>query len=403
MPGIILRRSLCADEKVALMQQDARFDVADPNEAVRENALADCMAIRSPKAIPKVPKVFLGNDCIFNCAYCDCRCGNEEKRRYALAPRELAEIAVSQAQKDRRGIFLTSAIIRDPNYTQELIIETLRVIRKDHLFRGYVHAKVMPGADPGLIRQAGGYADRLSVNIEVAKSEGYVRVAKNKNKRNILEPMSQISAMIRAAKETTQSFATSQTTQLMAGSVGEDDRTILELSSALYRKFSMSRVYYTAFQYIYPAKGYDALPLFRTPHWRMRRLYQADRLMQLYGFAAEEIAPECDSNLMEGYDPKVRWALRNLHLFPIEINLADYETLLRIPGIGVIGAKRIIKARQTHSISHDILRELGISQKRCRHFITCCGRFTGMESKKLPTILYEGPNEPTCEQLMLAI
>lgn len=177
----------------------------------------------------------------------------------------------------------------------------------------------MPGTDPLLIEKAGRYADRLSVNIEVAKSEGYARIAKQKNKDNILSPMETISRLIRAAKEEKSrikpAFATSQTTQLMAGSTGEDDRTILTLSSALYRKYRLGRVYYTAFQYRHPAAGYE-LPLVSTPLWRVGRLYQADRLLQLYGFTPDEIAPGGHPNLALDLDPKTDWALRNPQLFP---------------------------------------------------------------------------------------
>lgn len=193
-------------------------------------------------------------------------------------------------------------------------METLRIMRQDLGYRGYIHAKIMPGTDPALIHQAGLYANRLSVNIEVARSEGFAKIARNKTRDNILKPMGQISAQIRRAREEAgrfrPAFATSQTTQLMAGSTGEDDKTILTLSQALYKTYGLSRVYYTAFQYRHPAAGYADLPPVSTPLWRMRRLYQADRLMQVYGFTAEEIAPDDAPNLEEDLDPKAAWALR---------------------------------------------------------------------------------------------
>jgi len=298
-----------------------------------------------------------------------------------MEPRDLAELAVREAHQNRRGIFLTSAIVRSPDYTQELIIRTLKIIRGQHGYTGYLHAKVMPGANQALIHESGRYADRLSVNIEVARSEGYAMIAKNKNKHNILTPMGQISDMIRQAKadqaRRRPRFATSQTTQLMAGSTSEDDFTILNLSGALYRKYGLSRVYYTAFTYQNPAAGYEQLPQVATPAWRMARLYQADRLMQLYGFTAEEIAPPSARDLQEAYDPKAAWAMRNLHLFPVEVNRADFETLIRVPGIGLTYAERILKARRQCVVTHDVLTALGVSQKRCRHFITCNGKYAG--------------------------
>ncbi len=377
MANMILRQSFDFNEKLLQMREDARYDVSDDDNACIPDLNAIRTSIHSKAAPPKVPKVFLANDCVFNCAYCNCRVSNECKRRYVMTPRELADVAVREANQKRRGIFITSAIYKNPDYTEELIIETLKIIRREHLFGGYVHAKIMPGADPKLIQEAGRYANRLSVNIEVAKSEGYHMIAKQKNKNNILTPMGQISEMIAEARANDgwhqPQFATSQTTQLMAGSTGEDDRTILNLSSALYRKYSLKRVYYTAFHYGQPAAGYD-LPFIETPAWRMSRLYQADRLMQLYGFLPSEIVPEQAPNLLEDIDPKAAFALRNLHLFPVEVNTAGFETLLRVPGIGITYAKRIIEARRHCTVTFDVLKKIGVSQKRCRYFILCGGK-----------------------------
>ncbi len=377
MTNVLLRQSMDLGEKIKQMRSDARYDVSDDDGACIPDLSAIKSSIRSKAALPKVPKVFLANDCVFNCAYCNCRLSNECKRRYVMTPRELADISVREASQNGRGIFITSAIYKNPDYTEELIIETLKIIRNQHLFGGYVHAKIMPGADPELIREAGKYADRLSVNIEVARSEGYCKIAKQKNRNNILAPMQKISELIAEARSAggwrQPRFATSQTTQLMAGSTGEDDRTILVLSSALYRKYGLKRVYYTAFHYEQPAAGYD-LPFTATPSWRMSRLYQADRLMQLYGFRPDEIVPEQAPYLLEDIDPKAAFALRNLHLFPVEVNTADYETLLRVPGIGITYAKRIIAARQHCTVTFDVLRKIGVSLKRCRYFILCNGK-----------------------------
>lgn len=390
MPAIQIKPTLTTEDKWNLMQEDARHEVVSEEEAA--SRLAEVKAsVKAKPGPPKAPKVFLANDCVFNCAYCGCRSGNDGKRCYCTEPRELAQLAVSEAYRLKQGVFITSAIFRNADYTEELIIETLRIIRQELLFKGYVHAKVMPGTDPELIRRAGLLANRLSVNIEVAKSEGYAKIAKNKNKKNILTPMKQIRDMIRAenegSKRYSSGFATSQSTQLMAGSTDEDDFTILRLADALYRSYSMKRVYYTAFEYRDPAAGYEALEAVKVPKWRMRRLYQADRLMQLYGFAPEEIAPQEDPNLYEELDPKAAWALRNLHLFPVEANTADYEMLIRVPGIGSTYASRIVKARRYCSLTFDSLKALGVSTKRCRHFMTCGGKFIGDRSGD-PTMLH---------------
>jgi predicted DNA-binding helix-hairpin-helix protein len=353
------------------MYDDAYYDVADSEG----HAVSAAMEIKSPKAPPKVPKVFLSNNCAFNCAYCGCRCSHD-KERYCFEPKEMARLAVQAAVKSKHGIFLTSAIYKNADYTQELILQTVKSIRRDCHYPGYVHAKVMPGADAALIRQTGLFSNRLSVNIEVAKSEGYEKIAKQKNKANILSPMGNICRYITEAKHERTPFAVSQTTQLMAGSVSEDDRTILTLSAALYEKYLLKRVYYTPFHYVHPAKGYE-LPTVRTPHWRMRRLYQADRLMQLYGFKADDITPSGYSFLEEDLDPKAAWALRHMEMYPVEVNKADYETLLRVPGIGTTFAARIIQARKICGLTHETLVKMKIPLKKAGHFITCGGLYRG--------------------------
>ena len=310
MANIHLRPEIGLGEQLRLMEEDTLYDVADDRDTdIR--CLPDLSLfsdIRSRPASHTIPKMGVANRCIFNCAYCINRASNEERPQYCFEPKELARLSVEAAQKNHHGVFITSAIYKNADYTEELIIETLKYMRRDLQYKGYIHAKVMPGADPKLIETAGLYADRLSVNIEVAKSEGYGRIARQKNKRNILTPMGQISGFIQAAKWDKRRFATSQTTQLMAGSTGETDRTIMTLSKALYQKYRLKRVYYTAFQYRHPAKGYD-LPLVSTPKWRTRRLYQADRLIKLYGFSPDEVTPEEQPDLPRDLDPKTDWAI----------------------------------------------------------------------------------------------
>lgn len=373
-------------EQLAWMWEDARFDVAD--DACSDTlCIPDLSSIRSRPSAPKVPKVFLSNNCRFNCAYCGCRCSNESRERYCMEPGELAKMAVDGAAESGRGVFVTSAIYRDADYTQELIVETVRSMREELHYPGYIHAKVMPGASPELIARTGEYADRLSINIEVAQSSGYQKIAKQKNRRNILSPMGQISRLIQGARLDKRRFATSQTTQLMAGSTGESDRTILNLSGALYQKYRLKRVYYTAFQYQHRAAGYD-LDYTSTPTWRTRRLYQADRLMKLYGFAPEELAPPDQPNLSEYLDPKVQWAIRNMNRFPVEVNRADYETLLRVPGIGIVYAKRILEARKYATLTHEILRQIGVPVKKSLYFIQCNGKYLGGGAADNPERLY---------------
>ncbi len=401
--------SLSTEDKIFQMQEDARYDVADPQlyygseqsdqEVLPEPSMfAD---IHSKPAPPHVPKVFLSNKCSFNCAYCGCRASRENTSRYCNTPREMAELALATAKDNGHGVFITSAIYQNANYTEELIIETLRILRKELFYEGYVHAKIMPGTDPALIAKAGRYADRLSVNIEVARNAGYERIARQKNKENILTPMQQISDLVRSAKQY-KSYgapikARSQTTQLMAGSTEETDRIIMNLSGALYKKYNLSRVYYTAFHYENPAKGYD-IPYTVTPLWRVRRLYQADRLMQLYGFTMEEVTPEEAPNFTRDMDPKISWALRNIHLFPVEVNTADYEQLLRIPGIGLTYAQKIIRARRYGTVTHQTLRKIGVVLKKSSYFITCNGKYEGGNLITQPELLRQMFKEDACPQ-----
>ncbi|MHC1694238.1 MAG: helix-hairpin-helix domain-containing protein [Eubacteriales bacterium] len=385
MAGIIIPKSLTIEDKISLMQEDSKFEVANDADA-EATALRCADGVRSKGNPPKVPKIYFAGKCIFNCAYCGCRGSREEKVCYCHTPRELAELSVKMAKDNGHGVFISSAIHQNADYTQENIAEAVRIMRQELFYSGYIHAKVMPGADPLLIAKTGKYASRMSVNIEVAKSEGYDRIAKQKSKSLILTPMQDISDQIKQAKDEKRRFAVSQTTQLMAGSIGEDDRTIMTLSQALYKKYGLKRVYYTAFTYRHEAKGYPGLPFTQTPYWRMARLYQADRLLQLYGFTYEDVTPECYPFLEQDIDPKAAWALRHLSMYPVEVNKADYETLIRVPGIGITYARKIIEARRHCTLTHDILKKMKVSLKRSNFFITCAGKYMGGDVLDSPNV-----------------
>jgi len=261
-----------------------------------------------------------------------------------------------------------------------MLLETLKVLRGRLDYQGYVHCKVMPGTDPELIRQVARYADRMSVNIEVARAEGYEKIARQKNRTNILAPMEEVSRVIREARGQGRRDgvrARSQTTQIMAGALGESDRTLLRLSSALYQKYALKRVYYTAYHYLHKARGYEGLPFTQTPVWRVRRLYQADRLMQLYGFSPEELAPEEAACLSEDLDPKAAWALRNLGRFPVDVNRAPRESLLRVPGIGLVYSERIIRQRRYGALTREDLEKMGVRLGKALPFLTFSGRYAG--------------------------
>ena len=392
MPNIIIPEKPSFREKLSLMREDSSYDIADGDGAAQGdysgwdspgNDLAaigkSISNIKSKPSPPTVPKVFVSNDCSFNCAYCGCRC-SKDKRRYTHSAGEIADLALASAEECGHGVFITSAICKNADYTEELIIDTLRSIRHKRGYGGYVHAKIMPGADPLLIRQLGFLADRVSVNIELPHSEGYRILAKQKTRKNILSPMAAVSDLIdelsprtgpRARSETGRPFAPAgQTTQMMVGAMGETDRTITVLADRLYKKFDLRRVYYSPFD-ASEAGGY------RTPKWRGRRLYQADRLVKLYGMDPDEILPENSPNLEFDIDPKSGYALRNIHMFPVEVNSADYETLLRIPGIGITSAKKMIAARKVARLTHDKLKYMRIPLSKSKYFITCGGQYCG--------------------------
>ena len=392
MSNIIIPQNLSIQDKLSLMREDAFHDIADSDRAAQgdysdigthDNDLVaigkSISNIKSKPSPPTVPKVFVSNDCSFNCAYCGCRC-SKDKRRYTHNTEEIADMALATANQCGHGVFITSAICKNADYTEELIIDTLKVLRHKRGYDGYIHAKIMPGADPQLIRQLGFLADRVSINIELPHSDGYKILAKQKTKNNIISPMAAVNDFInelnprkgiKARSDTGRTFAPAgQTTQMMVGAMGETDRIITVLADSLYKKFDMRRVYYSPF---------DAAAIggYKTPKWRGRRLYQADRLVKLYGMTPNEILPENSPNLDFDIDPKAGYALRNIAMFPVEINKADYETLLRVPGIGITSAKKIIAARKLSRLTYDNLKYMHVSLSKSRYFITCSGKYYG--------------------------
>ncbi|MCL2813580.1 MAG: putative DNA modification/repair radical SAM protein [Oscillospiraceae bacterium] len=390
MSNIIIPQNLSVEEKLSLMREDAIHDIADGDNFAMGNytgtddvdlaAIGKSISnIKSKPSPPTVPKVFVSNDCAFNCTYCGCRC-SKDKRRYTHNTEEIADMALATANKCGHGVFITSAICKNADYTEELIIDTLKILRHKRGYDGYIHAKIMPGADPLLIRQLGFLADRVSVNIELPHSDGYKVLAKQKTKNNIISPMAAVNDFInelnpkrgaKARSETGRMFAPAgQTTQMMVGAMGETDRTITVLADSLYKKFDMRRVYYSPF---------DAADIggYKTPKWRGRRLYQADRLVKLYGMSPDEILPENSPNLDFDIDPKAGYALRNIAMFPVEINSADYETLLRVPGFGMTSAKKIVAARKVSRLTYDNLKYMRVPLSKSKYFITCSGRYYG--------------------------
>lgn len=327
-------------------------------------------------------KILLSNACINDCKYCASRVSSNSPRA-TFTPDELADITISFYRRNYiEGLFLSSAIVCSPDHTTQLMIRAIEKLRHTYGFNGYIHAKAIPGSSPELIRQLGLLVDRLSVNIELPSQESLQKLAPQKSKAAILKPMAQIRdgtiesrqelALFRHAPR----FAPAgQSTQMIIGASPETDRQILSLTHALYSRYALRRVFYSAYV---PVGDERLLPVKQPPLLREHRLYQADWLLRYYGFSVDEIVDEQHPLLDMHLDPKCAWALRHYELFPVEVNRAPLEVLLRVPGIGVKSAQRIIVARRHASLRHEDLKKLGVVLKRARYFITCLGRMAPM-------------------------
>lgn len=325
-------------------------------------------------------KVLMTNYCVYDCKYCINRRSNDT-RRTAFTPRELAELTVQFYRRNYiEGLFLSSGVLRDPDYTTQRMIETLRLLRREFAFNGYIHAKAIPGTSPELVQQLGYLADRLSVNIELPSQKGLAALAPDKSKAAILAPMRLIEAQGRQNKEElvkyrhAPAFAPAgQSTQLIVGATEDSDRHILRLTESLYDRYRLKRVFYSAYV---PVVENPLLPDLHTkpPLLREHRLYQADWLLRFYGFRADELLDDQHPNFDPLLDPKCYWAITHPEQFPVEIMTADLGRLLRVPGIGPTGARRILSARRTGLLHFDDLKKMGIVLKRAQFFILCGGR-----------------------------
>lgn len=325
-------------------------------------------------------KVLMTNYCVYDCKYCINRCSNDT-RRTAFTPQELAELTIQFYRRNYiEGLFLSSGVLRDPDYTTLRMIETLRLLRREFAFNGYIHAKAIPGTSPELVQQLGYLADRLSVNIELPSQKGLAALAPDKSKAAILAPMRLIEAQGRQNKEElvkyrhAPAFAPAgQSTQLIVGATEDSDRHILHLTESLYDRYRLKRVFYSAYV---PVVENPLLPDLHTkpPLLREHRLYQADWLLRFYGFRADELLDDQHPNFDPMLDPKCYWAITHPEQFPVEIMTADLGRLLRVPGIGPTGARRILSARRTGLLHFDDLKKMGIVLKRAQFFILCGGR-----------------------------
>ncbi|MGN9135291.1 putative DNA modification/repair radical SAM protein [Clostridium sp. HCP1S3_B4] len=327
-------------------------------------------------------KILLSNCCIYNCSYCINRKSNDINRA-TFTPDEVANLTINFYRRNYiEGLFLSSAIIKTPNYTMEMLYNVVYKLRKVYNFGGYIHLKAIPGSDEDLIKKAGNLVDRMSVNLELPSSKSLKLLAPEKNKQDILSPMKTIKNNISINKYERKKFKNAnlfvpggQSTQLIVGASKETDLNILNLSENLYNKMNLKRVYYSAYV---PVNTDKNLPTIKNPPTlREHRLYQGDWLLRFYGFKASELLSHKNPNFDINFDPKTSYALNNLDNFPIEINEASYEALLRVPGIGVRGARKIILTRKVGFLDFYDLKKLGIVLKRAQYFITCKGKYYG--------------------------
>ena len=327
-------------------------------------------------------KILLSNCCIYDCSYCINRKSNDINRA-TFTPDEVANLTINFYRRNYiEGLFLSSAIIKTPNYTMEMLYNVVYKLRKVYNFGGYIHLKAIPGSDEDLIKKAGNLVDRMSVNLELPSSKSLKLLAPEKNKQDILSPMKTIKNNISINKYERKKFKNAnlfvpggQSTQLIVGASKETDLNILNLSENLYNKMNLKRVYYSAYV---PVNTDKNLPTIKNPPTlREHRLYQGDWLLRFYGFKASELLSHKNPNFDINFDPKTSYALNNLDNFPIEINEASYEALLRVPGIGVRGARKIILTRKVGFLDFYDLKKLGIVLKRAQYFITCKGKYYG--------------------------
>ncbi|MBR2933850.1 MAG: putative DNA modification/repair radical SAM protein [Clostridia bacterium] len=397
-------------KRLTILTESAKYDVSCSSSGSSRSsrggigntyAAGICHSFTQDGRCISLLKILLSNQCVYDCLYCVNRRSNDVPRATAT-PDEICQLVMEFYKRNYiEGLFLSSAVFKNADYTMELLLETVVRLRKLYGFRGYIHLKGIPGADSLLLNRAAHFADRMSFNIELPSEKSLKLLAPQKSKKAILAPMGAMAEEYKIARQEKNKsvLPAGQTTQMIVGASSETDGQIIRLSQALYDRYSLKRVYYSSYV---PANNQTSL-LPTTPVGLLRehRLYQADWLLRFYGFSAEEIIGS-EQNLDPALDPKCAWALRNMGLFPVEVNTAPPEVLLRVPGIGFKSASKICHARRFSKLDFDDLKKMRVVLKRAMHFITCGGKFYGQES--LPAIrtlltLNEMPN--TMEQISM--
>lgn len=389
------------DEKLRILSDAAKYDVScsssgsgrkNTNNGLGNGAISGiCHSWSADGRCVSLLKILMTNYCIYDCKYCISRKSNDIERAI-LTPDEIVRLTINFYRRNYiEGLFLSSGVIKNADYTMEQMIAVAKKLRLEERFNGYIHMKVIPGASRELIHEMGLYVDRVSVNIELAESKALKLLAPDKKPTDISTSMGLIrknqiqnTEEKKLFKSTPSFIPAGQTTQMIIGAGGESDYAILSKSENLYKNFDLKRVYYSAYVPVNKSgilANADAVPMIRE-----HRLYQADWLLRFYDFKAGEILDEKNPFIDPLLDPKANWAVQNWHLFPMEINRASYKDLLRIPGIGVTSAKRIVMARKYSIIKYEHLKKLGVVIKRAKYFITVNGEFLGFR-KESPELI----------------
>ena len=377
-------------QKLTVLTDAAKYDVACTSSGVDRAGKAGgigsavacgiCHSFAADGRCISLLKVLMSNACAYDCAYCVNRRSNDTPRA-SFTPRELADLTMQFYRRNYiEGLFLSSAVVKNPDFTCEQMLRVLTLLREEYRFGGYIHVKAIPGADPRLVEALGLLADRMSVNIELPSQQSLRLLAPQKDRDGILKPMGQISQGIAERKSDLVRYSRArrfvpagQSTQMIIGATPDTDYQILGLTAGLYKKYGLKRVFFSAYMPVVEGKNLPAIGT-RPPLLREHRLYQADWLLRFYRFDVHEIIDERHPNLNPLVDPKCSWALRHPEYFPAEVNDAPYDLLLRVPGVGVRSAGRIVKARRVHSLDFDALKKIGVVLKRAQYFITCRGR-----------------------------
>lgn len=379
-------------ERLTILTESAKYDVScSSSGSKRVNSKGGlgnssvggiCHSFTPDGRCISLLKILMSNECLYDCEYCPNR-RSADVRRARVTPDEICNLTINFYMRNYiEGLFLSSAVFDTPNRTMELLCETVIKLRKVYNFNGYIHLKGIPHADDELVMRAARYVDRMSFNVELPSEKSLKLLAPQKTKESLLLPMKKLTAAQvydreNKVRRNDRIIPAGQTTQMIIGASPESDGQILRLTEALYRRIGLKRVYYSSYV---PVVESPKLPTVGAGLLREHRLYQADWLIRFYGFDVEEICGEGE-NLSPDFDPKCAWALRNMHLFPVEINTAPLETLLRVPGIGAKSAYRIMQARKFGALDFDNLAKMRIIIKRAKHFITCKGKFYGFESE----------------------